>query len=198
MGLIPHSDPPGHLEDNHVLEENPMNIKKFLLISLFAVSPIFTLSVAVAEQDQTQWLFVQTAADFISDGDSLTIPYEREIFAFTDRPNRMHAYMTAQEFASLWNTGEDSFSSNPPNAVLTWVADGAVSEAEVVLTAAEVDERGRSITYTIALEDGQTLPMNGAQASLFVDGWYTEDGRYCVYTPLDDYPMCSPPMPNSE
>jgi len=170
-------------------------IKKNTLISiaLLATSIIGTLSVAVADEDQTSWLFTQTAADFRATGDTLTIPYERLIFAFSDRPNRMHAYMTAQEFASLWATGGDNFGENPPNAVLTWVTDGVVSEAEVVLTAAVVDEQGRSITYTVALEDGQTLPMSGAQASLFIDGWVTDDNRYCVMTPLDDYPMCSPP-----
>ena len=170
-----------------------MNSKKFSLMILLTASLLVQISVAAADDDETSWLFAQTASGFTADGNALTMPYERTIFAFTDRPNRMHAYMTAQEFVSLWQMGEDSFSSNPPNAVLTWVADGAVSEAEVVLTAAEVDERGRAITYTVALEDGQTLPGSGTQASLFVDGWYTDDGRYCVMTPLDDYPMCSPP-----
>ena len=164
-----------------------MRNKTFASMALVSAFLIGTFSAALADEEPTSWLFTQTTAGFTATDDTLTIPYERLIFAFSDRPNRMHAYMTAQEFASLWATGEDSFSSNPPNAVLTWVADGAMSEAEVVLTAAEVDERGRSITYTITLEDGQTLPMSGTQASLFVDGWISSDDWFCIlcaWTPI--------------
>ena len=150
-----------------------MNVKEFTLKTLITVSLLLTLSAAIAKDDQTSWLFVQTAADFTSDGDTLTIPYEREIFAFTDRPNRQHAYLNAMELTSIWNTGENNFGENPPNAVLTWVADGEIREAEIILTAAQVSDQGRSITYQFQFEAGHALPETAGQVSLFIDGAYT-------------------------
>lgn len=128
-------------------------------------------SVAAADEDNNtkSWLFAQTASEFISDGANLTLAYEREIFAFTDRPNRAHVYLNADEFQSLWRTGEDNFTTNPPNAVLTWVADGEILETEIELVSAQLRDSGRSITYQIRTEDGQTLPMRGEQVSLFID-----------------------------
>ena len=150
-----------------------MSAKKLTSIALMFALMIGTLSVAVANEESPSWLFVQTAADFTSDGDTLTIPYEREIFAFTDRPNRQHAYLNAMELTSLWNTGENNFGENPPNAVLTWVADGEIREAEIILTAAQVSDQGRSITYQFQFEAGHALPETAGQVSLFIDGAYT-------------------------
>ena len=128
-------------------------------------------SVAAANEDNDtkSWLFAQTASEFISDGSTLTLPYERELFAFTDRPNRAHVYLNAHEFQSLWNVGEDNFTTNPPNAVLTWVADGDILEAEIELVSAQLRDSGRSITYQVRTEDGQMLPIRGHQVSLFID-----------------------------
>ena len=150
-----------------------MNVKEFTLKTLITVSLLLTLSAAIAEEDRASWLFVQTATELTSDGDTLTIPYEREVFAFTDRPNRKHAYLNAMELTSLWNTGENNFGENPPNAVLTWVQDGELREAEIILTAARVGDQGRSITYQFQFEAGHALPKTAGQASLFMDGAYT-------------------------
>ncbi len=140
-------------------------VQSIFFIALFSLACV---SANAAEGD-SQWLFVQTAAEFTSDGDTLTIPYEREVFAFTDRPNRQHAYLNAMELTSLWNTGENNFGENPPNAVLTWVSDGEVQEAEIVLVAAKVGNLGRSMTYTIRWEAGEAIPMRAGNVSLFID-----------------------------
>ena len=64
------------------------------------------------------------------------MPFTEDIFAFTDRPNREHKYISGDEFASYWNDYDDenSFKLDPPNAVLTWVDADGVSEVEVVIT----------------------------------------------------------------
>jgi len=144
-------------------------IQSVLFSALFSLACVS----AHAAEGATQWLFVQTAADFTSDGDTLTIPYEREVFAFTDRPNRQHAYLNAMEMTSLWSTGENDFGENPPNAVLTWVQDGEIREAEIILTAARVGDRGRSITYQVQFEAGHALPQAAERVSIFIDGAYT-------------------------
>lgn len=136
-----------------------------LCATFMALAPI----AAAAEESAPNWLFVQTASGFTSDGSKLTIPYERELFGFTDRPNRMHAYLNATEFASLWGIGYNDFTENPPNAVLTWVADGKMQEAELKLTAIALNDHGRTITYTAAFEAGTALPKSASAISLFID-----------------------------
>lgn len=124
------------------------------------------------------WLFVQTASGFTANGTTLSVPYEREIFAFTDRPNRLHAHINAHEMVNLWELGKDTFAEDPPNAVLTWVDNGQIREAEIELLSASVDDLGRAITYEIATESSAVLPEFGAYASLFVDDWF-DKGTFC-------------------
>ena len=96
-----------------------------------------------------EWLFVHTAEEAqVINNTTIVMPATRDIFAFTDRPYRKHAYMTGEKFASLWaDSGSDSFKTDPPNAVLTWVEGEDVKEAEVVVTGASLDSK--SMTYTV-------------------------------------------------
>ena len=96
-----------------------------------------------------EWLFVHTAEEAqVTNNTTIVMPVTRDIFAFTDRPYRKHAYMTGQQFASLWaDSGSNSFKTDPPNAVLTWVEGEDVKEAEVVVIGASLD--GKSMTYTV-------------------------------------------------
>lgn len=151
---------------------------------LLAALVLMVASVTYAQQDNETpaWLFVQTAADFTLDGNQLTIPFEREIFAFTDRPNREHGYLNAHELETLWHTGEDNFGENPPNAVLTWVADGEIQEAEIVLVAVKAQELGRSVSYTIRWAAGEMIPVRASNPSLFIDGGFYDpefNWRHC-------------------
>ena len=95
-----------------------------------------------------EWLFVHTAEEAqVINNTTIVMPVTRDIFAFTDRPYRKHDYMTGEQFVSLWaDSGSNSFKTDPPNAVLTWVEGEDVKEAEVVITGASID--GNSITYT--------------------------------------------------
>jgi hypothetical protein len=55
------------------------------------------------------------------------VPVKRDIFAFTDRPNRLYRYLDALEFSSLWQVeGDDGFKAEPPNSVLTWIIGDVV------------------------------------------------------------------------
>ena len=96
------------------------------------------------------------------------MPFTEDIFAFTDRPNREHKYISAEEFVSYWSQdATNSFQFDPPNAVLTSVDDDGVAEVEVVIINASTD--GDNITYTI---QSPKLTENATfeDVSLFVDG----------------------------
>jgi surface protein len=122
------------------------------------------------DDTQAEWLYVHTAIEAnATNSTTLVIPFTEDIFAFTDRPNREHKYISGDEFASYWNDYDDanSFKLDPPNAVLTWVDADGVSEVEVVITDANFD--GNNVIYTI---ENTTITSNQSfeEVSLFVDG----------------------------
>jgi hypothetical protein len=145
------------------------------LQSLVAITAaVFFFTSAIAEDAKpAEWLFVHTAQTAeMTSATTLVMPVTRDIFAFTDRPNRMHAYMNAHEYVSLWDEGEgDTFKADPPNAVLTWVdGDGEMKEAELLILSAETVGHGREISYEVKLEAGDMPAGKIGTASFFVDG----------------------------
>ena len=121
------------------------------------------------DDTQAEWLYVHTAIEAnATNSTTLVMPVTNNIFAFTDRPDREHKYISAYEFVSYWSEdATNSFQFDPPNAVLTSVDDDGVAEVEVVIIGASTD--GDNITYTIQspkLTENATLQ----DVSLFVDG----------------------------
>ena len=121
------------------------------------------------DDTQAEWLYVHTAIEAnATNSTTLVIPFTEDIFAFTDRPNREHKYISAYEFVSYWSEdATNSFQFDPPNAVLTSVSDDGVAEVEVVIIGASTD--GDNITYTIQ-NPKLTENANFEDVSLFVDG----------------------------
>ena len=118
---------------------------------------------------QKEWLYTHTALEATATSSTtIVIPFTEDIFAFTDRPNREHKYISGDEFASYWNDYDDenSFKLDPPNAVLTWVDGGEVKEVEVVITDAIFD--GNTISYTIINNTG-IITGDIVYVSLFID-----------------------------
>ena len=144
-----------------------LSLKPLALIA----SLLFTASAFAEEAKPAEWLFVHTSptAEMTTET-TLVMPVTREIFAFTDRPNRKHGYLTAHAFVSLWDEGEgDTFKVDPPNAVLTWIDGDKVHEAEVVITDASVLAHGRAISFEVKLEAGEAPSNQMQRVSIFVD-----------------------------
>ena len=145
-------------------------MRKILLALVMAMG---TQSVAAEDAAKpAEWLFVHTAQTAeMTSATTLVMPVTRDIFAFTDRPNRQHGYMNAHEFVSLWDEGEgDTFKADPPNAVLTWVDGDEMKEAELLIISAETVSHGREIAYEVKLEAGEAPVGNIGITSFFVDG----------------------------
>ena len=149
-------------------------MKTILTVATALVTGLFFSSSAIAEDatKPAEWLFVHTAQTAeMTSATTLVMPVTRDIFAFTDRPNRMHGYMNAHEFVTLWDEGEgDTFKADPPNAVLTWVDGDEMKEAELLILSAETVSHGRVIAYEVKIEAGDTPGDKIGAASLFVDG----------------------------
>lgn len=134
-------------------------------VLLFFLMPIE----AIAESTEPLSLFVQTYSKFQVDGDFLSLPYERENFGFSDRPNRLHTYLDARRMVELWAAGNERFRVDPPNAVSTWIADGRVKGAEVELLSASVDPTGKLLSYRFTSNVNGELAATPSYASLFID-----------------------------
>jgi hypothetical protein len=137
-------------------------------ISIIILSLMVSTFTFAEDKPAEEWLFVHTAEEAqVTNNTTIVMPVTRDIFAFTDRPYRKHAYMTGEQFASLWaKAGGNGFKTDPPNAVLTWVEGEDVKEAEVVITGASID--GNSITYTTNSHRNTVGVLKSV--SLFVDG----------------------------
>lgn len=153
------------------------NMKTILTVATALITGLFLNSSAIAEDAKpSEWLFVHTAQTTeMTSATTLVMSVTRDIFAFTDRPNRMHGYMNAHELVSLWGEGE-TFKADPPNAVLTWFEDGEMKEAEVLLISAETGSHGREIAYEVKLETGETPEGKIGASSLFLDSYPLPNG----------------------
>jgi hypothetical protein len=157
---------------------------KISIIILSLMACTFTFA---EDKPAEEWLFVHTADEAqVINNTTIVMPVTRDIFAFTDRPYRKHAYMTGEQFVSGWaKAGSNSFKTDPPNAVLTWVEGEDVKEAEVVITGASID--GNSITYI--RKYSATIPSGTLkEVSLFVDGNRCQtnlSGPACCWVPTD-------------
>ena len=129
--------------------------------------------VTTANANQPGWLYVQTEATAQMTSDTtLEIPFTREVFGFADRPDRRSAYFTASEFEAFWSEeGANSFTEDPPNAVLTWLNGEEQREAEVIINNATVYSDGvqESLVYEVTVETGQMPDAQMSSVSLFVD-----------------------------
>ncbi|CAI8429328.1 MAG: Uncharacterised protein [Flavobacterium sp. SCGC AAA160-P02] len=150
-------------------------MKKLLLLSVFL---IFACTSDTKKSDES-WLFVHTAKNAqVTNNTTIIMPLTRDIFAFTDRPYRKHLYLNGKQYASLWSTDEtNSFKTDPPNAVLTWVDKDEVKEIEVIITNTSFNEG--NLTYSIKENSG--IVVNKIEnVSLFVDfqNWHQVFGGF--------------------
>ena len=114
-------------------------------------------------------LFVQTAASLTSDAVSITLHgLSPSTLYFADRPQREVGHMSSRQFVALWGEGDNSFATNPPNAVLSFAEpdDRPPTDAVVVIQDPSLD--GDVLSYRIKLLDG-TVPDTTGPCALFID-----------------------------
>ena len=154
-------------------------MKKLLLLSalfLLTFTPESTIAQNLMNTFQSKTkkksdkslLFVHTAESAkVTNNNTIIMLLERDVFAFTDRPNREHYWLKGEQYASLWSSNKpNSFKTDPPNAVLTWADGDEVKELEVVITKATYN--GANITYSI--KDNLGINVSEIKSvSLFVD-----------------------------
>lgn len=155
-------------------------ISKSLLAGL-ALTAAMVVGVNVSTSAETkvqcETLFVQNAKNVAMDSNTLTLKGVNQIVTFfCDRPTRHAGHLTSAEFLKSWDQGKDSFTTDPPNAVLS-VLDGDIAHDVVVELLGKPRVSGDEFTYDIRIIDGEVATKSGPN-SLFIDRF----GR--PFTPL--------------
>ena len=115
-------------------------------------------------------LFVQTAGRLSSDGQSVITlqAVSPSTIYFADRPKREVGHMSTSRFVDLWSDGDNSFATDPPNAVLSFAEPADRTPEEVVVTIRNPRADGDSLTYQVNVLDGK-LPASTGPCALFID-----------------------------
>ena len=114
-------------------------------------------------------LFVQTAVSTSGEGDKLVLHgLSPSTLYFADRPEREVGHMSSRSFVALWGEGENSFATDPPNAVLTFAEPGDRAPEDVVVVLQDPRLEGDELTYDIKLLEG-ILPGATGACALFID-----------------------------
>ena len=114
-------------------------------------------------------MFVQVARNSWSSGGILTLTgVSPSTLYFSDRPERVVGHMSNQQFVDEWCVGDNSFASDPPNAVLSYIelGDERPEDCVVVLRDPKVD--ADSVQYSIEPLEGSVPEFSGA-CTLFID-----------------------------
>jgi len=116
-----------------------------------------------------QAMFVQTAHGITNKDGTLTLTgVAPSTMYFADRPQRDVGHMSTQDFVELWGEGENSFESDPPNAVLAFLEPGDEVPQDAVVVIKDPQLSDGELSYSIDLLEG-TVPTNSGPVTLFID-----------------------------
>ena len=123
----------------------------------------------IAELEAEESMFVQTAAGITSENGKLTLQgVTASTLYFSDRPHRIVGNMSTTDFVELWAEGANSFESDPPNAVLSFIEPGDTVPEDTVIVIKKPRLSDGSLTYTINVLEG-SVPAKAGPATLFID-----------------------------
>ncbi len=121
------------------------------------------------QRDEFEALYVQSAQRMTSADGMLTLHgLAPSTVMFSDRPERIVGHLTAPQFVAGWGDGENSFLSDPPNAVLSSLAAADEAPEDVVVTLTMPRLVRDTLTYNVDVLEG-TLPDATGPCSLFID-----------------------------
>jgi hypothetical protein len=144
------------------------NLTLALPIAILAsVTPVY------AEPNPTtpELLFVQSAEGVVFEDGTLTLKgVSPAVVFFSDRPQRIAGHVALSGFLKAWDESDDSFADDPPNASLSIVGDGQVSNVVVEISNPQL--QGDELTYDVEIIEGEP-PATGGTSSLFIDGLFS-------------------------
>jgi hypothetical protein len=119
--------------------------------------------------EEIESLFVQTAHGLTTTADTITLKtISPSTLYFADRPKRDVGHMSSQHFVKIWGDGENSFSEDPPNAVVSYLDPSHEFPEDTVVVLREPRLEGLDLTYSVEVLDGE-LPAEAGPVALFID-----------------------------
>jgi hypothetical protein len=123
----------------------------------------------IEELQAEESMFVQTAQRVTSEHGTLTLRgVTPSTLYFSDRPQRVVGQMKTVDFVDLWGVGDNSFETDPPNAVLSFLEPGGDVPEDVVVVIKEPRLENSHLTYSIEVLEG-TVPAQAGAVTLFID-----------------------------
>jgi hypothetical protein len=127
----------------------------------------------IEQLEAEESMFVQTARSVTSDGATVTLhDITPATLYFSDRPQRVVGHMSTSDFVDLWSEGDNSFATDPPNAVLAFVGAGADTSTDAPGDAVVVIKKpvlgDGQLSYSIDVLEG-TVPTQAGPVTLFID-----------------------------
>jgi hypothetical protein len=123
----------------------------------------------IEELEAEESMFVQTAHGITSGNGTLTLQgVTPATLYFSDRPLRIVGNMSTADFVELWGEGENSFESDPPNAVLSFIEPGDSVPEDTIIVIKEPRLESGSLSYKIDVLEG-TVPREAGPTTLFID-----------------------------
>lgn len=146
-----------------------------LFAGVLSSSPAFgqTPPAKTAPKQEAQLMFVQVAEDLKVDAAAHTlrlVKVNQQTLYFSDRPVRLAGHVKMSEYLDEWTpkAGNDSFTADPPNAVLSVYEPGQDDSTLAVVEIKHPRVDGADLVYSYKVVKG-TLPASGGQTALFID-----------------------------
>jgi len=121
----------------------------------------------IDDSKNTGYLFVISGTSGSLKGDTLTLNGVPNVIYFSDRPARKAGHLSLEKFVEMWDKGDDSFKTDPPNTTLSVLKkDGAKN---VVVELMRVEQKSGSVVFKVAVLEG-SIPCGQFKAvSIFID-----------------------------
>jgi len=123
----------------------------------------------IEELQAEESMFVQTAQGVTSADGTLTLTgVAPSTLYFSDRPMRVVGQMANADFVDLWGVGDNSFETDPPNAVLSFLEPGGDVPVDAVVVIKDPRLEDGNLSYSIEVLEN-AVPAEAGPVTLFID-----------------------------
>lgn len=145
-------------------------IRGLTLILLFSTVIVSAKTVIDDSENQT-YLFTLAGKSGTFADNVLTLNDAPLVIYFADRPVRKAGHLTLEQFANLWDSGENAFEKDPPSGQLSISEESdkdesGIGHAVVILEKPKV--KGDSISFKVSIIDGD-IPATFEKATVYID-----------------------------
>ena len=124
---------------------------------------------AAKTEERLDAVFVQNASSFTAQNDEITLHGVADATVyFASHPQREAGHIPSRRFLELWEGAAESFTVDPPAAVISFLDDAGDAPPDVVVTLHDPRFDDHRMTYRVEVRDGD-VPASGGPCSLFID-----------------------------